>query len=179
MRDSSEGQQWDLKSKKLYPSTRVDVFDGKLFKSFTNPSSGWSHYGQGIVKKADKSPSVMSFPILPVFMGLRGADPKFFKGLNQFQIVDNYVAIDGRPCVRLKKPRDAQNAEFLCLDRERGYVVVQMTICQDGITTWQLDVDNSAHPTLGWLPQSGHTAFGPARVSESWSRVMPPSRNSN
>jgi hypothetical protein len=153
-RQSVVSQRWDPTDKGLYAETLLAVYDGRLYKTLRDPASNQYRYPTAIVRKLDKSPMAQSFPIVPLFFAVRGDDPKYFQGLKDYRVVAKDVAVGGRPCLHLKKEANQGRSESFYLDQERGYLVVRKTIEQNGMVTWEINVDNAVDPTVGWLPRS-------------------------
>jgi hypothetical protein len=155
VRHSYDDQAWDPVGKRLYPKHYVDVFNGQLYKSLDNPSSGQEDYPSGVVKKVPQSGSALKFPLLPLICTLRGNHPQFFRDLGIFRVAGQNVPIAGRPCLELVRGSDrSDNREVLYVDQERDYVLVKAMILVDDHPNWQLDVTYSADATVGWVPRS-------------------------
>lgn len=153
--DSYEDQSWDPIGKRLYSTKCVEVFNGKLFKSLDDPSSGQENHPAGIVKKTPQSGRALKFPLLPILMTLRGVHRDYFNSLSQFRLSGKSVPVAGRSCLELLGPSErGQRQEVLYVDSERDYVVAKMVILDEGKPTWQWSATYQSHKTAGWIPQT-------------------------
>lgn len=151
--DSYEDQAWDPIGNRLYSTKCVEVFNGKLFKSLDNPSSGQENYPAGIIKKAPQAGGALKFPLLPILLTLRGVHPDYFNSLSQFRLSGNTVPIAGRSCLELvRASQRGQGQEVLFVDPERDYVVAKMVILDEGKPTWQWTAKYRTDATVGWVP---------------------------
>ena len=150
MRLTSDLPRWDPDLKGLRPEHNEAAFDGSLFKSLRKTASAKQSYPLGVVKKSARSESAEQYSMLPLLLSVLSEDEPIARDLARYEVTGKSVKVSGRPCVELAAISRVQDRrDLLYLDSERDYVVVRKATIVNGVTTWQLDVQNGPDATVG------------------------------
>jgi hypothetical protein len=146
---------WDPGQREFHPQHYENVYDGQLTRYLRNPASATYSYPQSSVKPVSRSDIPTYFAIQPVFLCIRGAQDFRLDELARMQPTGRTVNVKGRPCVELS--RNAQSSgqrEFMYFDAQRDYVLVKKAILVGDQPSWQLEIEYSPDPTVGWFPRT-------------------------